>query len=355
MGLSPATAHRIAFPVREPIGIVLAYSAFNHPINLIIHQVIPAVAVGAPVLVKPASTTPHCCMLLIKLLHEAGLPHEWAQVLLLARSDAEKFVSDPRIHFFSFIGSGAVGWRLRAQLAAGVGCTLEHGGAAPAIVAADADLERIIPELTRAAFYHAGQVCVSMQRIYAHSSIAHTLAQKLATQAQNLITGDPTLRNTDIGPMIQPAEVNRITDWVNEAQSMGGEILCGGDALSNTCFAPTVVLDPSDSCKLATEEAFAPVVAVFSYDTHLEALQRANALPFCFQASVYTQDLDAALYLAHNIKARTVMINDHTAFRADWMPFGGAEHSGIGLGGIPYTMAEYSRNKTLIFKSLYNA
>jgi acyl-CoA reductase-like NAD-dependent aldehyde dehydrogenase len=175
MNLNAASAHRIAFTRHEPIGVVVAFSAFNHPVNLIVHQVFPGVAAGCPVIVKPAEATPLSCMRLVGILHEAGLPKEWCQALLTSDLDVSgKLVSDPRVGFFTFIGSARVGWMLRSQLAPGARCSLEHGGAAPVVMAADADLEDAIPLLTKGGFYHSGQVCVSVQRVFAHSSLATT-------------------------------------------------------------------------------------------------------------------------------------------------------------------------------------
>ena len=179
MGVNAASAGHLAFTQHEPIGVVAAVSAFNHPFNLIVHQVGPAVAAGCPVLVKPASATPLSCIAFVEILHEAGLPKAWCQMVIPETNQlATKMVTDRRVAFFSFIGSGAVGWGLRAQLAPGTRCALEHGGAAPVIVAADADLAANLPRLAKGGFYHAGQVCVSVQRIYAHASIAEGLAPR---------------------------------------------------------------------------------------------------------------------------------------------------------------------------------
>jgi acyl-CoA reductase-like NAD-dependent aldehyde dehydrogenase len=169
MGLTPASIDRRAFTIVEPIGVVAAISAFNHPLNLIVHQVVPAIAVGCPVIVKPAITTPLSCMDFVHLLHEAGLPPDWCQVFLPETNElAEALGTDPRIAFLSFIGSSRVGWYLRSKLPPGTRCALEHGGAAPAIIDRSADLDRLIEPLAKGGYYHAGQVCVSVQRIYVH-------------------------------------------------------------------------------------------------------------------------------------------------------------------------------------------
>ena len=180
MGLNAASMNRMAYTYREPGGWVSAISAFNHPVNLIIHQVIPAIAVGCPVVVKPASKTPLSCFSLVELLHQAGLPKEWCQALVCSNDDAEQLVTDRRVNFLTFIGSAHVGWALRSKLAPGANCALEHGGVAPVVVEADANVDEAVPLLVKAGFYHAGQVCVSVQRVYAHESLAKSLAEKMA-------------------------------------------------------------------------------------------------------------------------------------------------------------------------------
>jgi acyl-CoA reductase-like NAD-dependent aldehyde dehydrogenase len=351
MGLTKATQNRLAFTIREPIGVVAAISAFNHPLNLIIHQVIPAVAVGCPVVIKPASSTPLSCLRLVHLLKEAGLPDGWCQAVVCRGGDAEKLVVDPRINFLSFIGSAAVGWDLKSRLSPGTRCSLEHGGVAPVIVEPDADLTQVVPLLLKGGFYHAGQVCVSVQKIFAHENIFEELCQKLTERASNLVVGDPLDPKTEVGPLITHAEVDRIDNWVREAKEGGGEILCGGTKLSPSLYAPTIIANPPRGAKVSKEEVFGPVVCVYSYKDRQDAIAEANSLPVAFQAAVFTQNLDSALYVTKRLNASSVMVNDHTAFRADWMPFAGRDSSGIGVGGIPYSMHEMTREKLIVFKS----
>jgi acyl-CoA reductase-like NAD-dependent aldehyde dehydrogenase len=222
---------------------------------------------------------------------------------------------------------------------------------APVIVAADADIPDALPLLTKAGFYHAGQVCVSVQRVFAQKAVARGLAEGLAQRAQALKVGDPTLPDTEVGPIIREAEVKRIHEWVLEAAGRGAELLCGGQPLSDTCYAPTVLLDPPDTVRVSTEEVFGPVVCVYSFDDLDDAVVRANALPYAFQAGVFTRDLDTALRATRRLSASAVMVNDHTAFRVDWMPFGGLRHSGLGVGGIPYTMRDMQIEKMIVLRS----
>jgi acyl-CoA reductase-like NAD-dependent aldehyde dehydrogenase len=352
MGRNAASAGRLAFTTHEPIGPVLAFSAFNHPLNLIVHQVGPAVAAGCPVIVKPAKATPLSCFRLVRILHEAGLPPPWCQALVTADQEiAQEMAADPRLGLFSFIGSGKVGWQLRRSLAPGVRCSLEHGGVAPVIVAADADLDFALPLLAKGGFYHAGQVCVSVQRVFTQRAIAAKLAERLAATAQQLKVGDPTLPDTEVGPLIRHSEVQRVDQWVHEAVAGGAKLLCGGRALGPSCYAPTVLLDPAADSRVMTHEVFGPVVCVAGYDALDEAIAAANSLPYAFQAAVFSRDVDTALRAARRLNASAVMINDHTAFRVDWMPFAGLRESGLGTGGIPFSMDDMQVKKMIVLRS----
>ena len=230
-------------------------------------------------------------------------------------------------------------------------CALEHGGAAAVIVAADAELDSALPPLTKGAFYHAGQVCVSVQRVFAHKDIAADLAQRLAAAAKSLRVGDPSLPDTQVGPLIREGEVRRVDEWVREAVDAGAELLCGGEAISATCYAPTVLFNPPADSRVSTQEIFGPVVCVYPYDRIESAIGRANELPYRFQAAVFTRDLETALRACRRLDASAVMVNDHTAFRVDWMPFAGLGESGLGIGGIPYTLRDMQIEKMIVIRS----
>ena len=351
MGRTQSSVNKLALTIREPIGVVVSVSAFNHPLNLIIHQTITAFAAGAPVIIKPATATPLSCLKFMEILNEANMPKGWCQAIICNRVLTEKIVTDNRISYFSFIGSAAVGWKLKSKLAPGVHCALEHGGAAPVIVEPDADIEKMIPALCKGGFYHAGQVCVSVQRIFVHENIVMEVATKLAEMASKLVVGDPLDPKTEVGPLIQDYEVDRVELWVNEAKNKGGKILCGGKRISNSCFEPTVILNPPSDCNVSEHEVFGPVVCIYSYDDMDNAINQANELPFIFQAAVFAKNIDVALGAVNKLKATAVMINDHTAFRVDWMPFGGGGASGIGVGGIPYSINEMTREKLIVINS----
>ncbi len=348
-GSRPALDH-LAFTVREPIGVVAAVSAFNHPFNLIVHQVGPAVAAGCPVLVKPAPDTALSCARFVQLLHEAGLPAEWAMNVPCANEVAETLVTSDQINFFSFIGSARVGWMLRSKLAPGVRCALEHGGAAPVVIDVSADIEDAVPLLVKGGFYHAGQVCVSVQRIFVHQSLGKELIYGLEAAIGRLAVGDPTAEETEVGPLIRQGEVERIDQWVQEAVQGGAKLLTGGNPLGNQCYPPTLLLNPPEDSKVMTEEIFGPVVCVREVESLEQGIRMANRLPWAFQAAVFSQNIDAALTAAKHLNAATVMINEHTAFRVDWMPFGGRGPSGLGVGGIEPAIQEMTEEKLIVIR-----
>ena len=288
MGLTEAAKNRIAFSIREPIGPVVAVSAFNHPLNLIVHQVAPAIAVGCPCIVKPANDTPLSCQKFVSLLIEAGLPNNWIGFAPCENNVAEKLVTDKRVAFFSFIGSAKVGWYLKSKLAPGTRCALEHGGAAPVIVCESADTTEMIPKLIKGGFYHSGQVCVSVQRIFVLGGKGKKVAESIASGASKLKVGNAIEEQTECGPLIRPGEVQRVEQWVTEAIAENCEVICGGHKLSETTYSPTVLLNPDENSKVSTAEIFGPVVCVYDCADIHEAVRRANSLDVAFQASIFS-------------------------------------------------------------------
>ena len=351
MGHTASSANRMAYTFKEPIGVVAAVSAFNHPFNLAVHQVIPALAVGCPVIIKPATQTPMSAIRLVEILEEAGLPKGWAQAVVCGREAGELLATSPKVDFLTFIGSGAVGWYLNSKVSNGTRVALEHGGVAPVIVEADADIDDLIPAIGKGGFYHAGQVCVSVQRVFVHESIVDEVASKLSDYASKLVVGNQLDPKTEVGPLINNNEVNRVEEWVNEAVTKGGKILTGGKRISASCYEPTVIVNPADDALVSTKEVFGPVVCIYSYSDIEQAFDRANALEVSFQAAIFTKNIDTALRAVKRLNGTAVMVNDHTAFRVDWMPFGGAKASGLGMGGIHHSMEEMSNEKMMVIKS----
>lgn len=350
MGINASSQSRIAFTHHEPLGVVVALSAFNHPINLIVHQVIPAIAAGCPFIVKPASATPLSCQFIMEQLKLAGLPKEYGQMLLLQHREATMLATDPRVSALSFIGSGEVGWKLKSLVAPGVRCTLEHGGVAPVVLGPDALLEDLLPALVRGCFYHAGQVCVSVQKIYVHQVMLENFKRGFIQETQKLVVGDPQDPQTDVGPLINKKEQQRVHSWVQEAIEQGAQLLYGAEEMDHQCYQPTILLNASKESRVYQEEVFGPVVLIQSYQHIEEVIHDINSLPYAFQAGVYGQDIDWVMGTARKLNAQTVMINDHSAFRVDWMPFGGLKKSGMGLGGMENALKDYSIEKLYVMK-----
>jgi len=349
MNGTAAGSNKMAMTQKEPIGVVVAVSAFNHPLNLIVHQVASAVAAGCPVLVKPAADTPLSCQSFVDLLMEAGLPEAWCQCIIPQDLNvAERLVTDSRVSFFSFIGSANVGWTLRSKLAPGTRCSLEHGGAAPVILHDSSNLQSAVDSITKGGFYHAGQVCVSVQRVYVHESLANDFIRLFSETTKALTVGDPTHIETDVGPLIREAEVQRVDNWVQEAIELGAECIRGGSRIGKQCYAPTILLNPPIDATVSKQEIFGPVVCVYTYSSLDEAIQQANALPFAFQAAIFTDSLDIAMHCYKHLNASAVMVNDHSAFRVDNMPFAGLKQSGLGVGGIQHTINDMQIEKMLV-------
>jgi acyl-CoA reductase-like NAD-dependent aldehyde dehydrogenase len=346
-----AAAGHMAFTYLEPIGVVLAISAFNHPLNLIAHQVGPAIAAGCPVLVKPAAETPLTCFHFLEALYDAGLPPEMALALIADNEIVEKIAASNQIGFLTFIGSSKVGWHLRSVVHAGTRFSLEHGGAAPVIVDESANLDEAVPTLIKHGYYHSGQVCVSTQRIFVHEKIMGEFAGRFVAGVKTLVTGDPRRPETDCGPLIRGRDVTRIGEWVSLARQSGAKLHLGGEPQGESCYKPTVLADVALNERVMREEVFGPVVCINTFRDFDEAIQAANDVPWSFQAAVFSRDLDRALKAVRGLNASAVMVNEGTAFRVDWMPFRGAGLSGFGTGGIGFSIRDMMSEKLVVIKS----
>jgi acyl-CoA reductase-like NAD-dependent aldehyde dehydrogenase len=218
------------------------------------------------------------------------------------------------------------------------------------IVDRTADLDSTVESLVKGGYYHAGQVCVSVQRIFVHVEIYDTLLDRFAARVQKLRVGDPLLLETEVGPLILPREADRVQSWIEEAAAQGARVVTGGERLSPTTIRPAVVVDAPAEAKLSEQEVFGPVTCVYRYTKMDDAIKTANSLPFAFQASIFTEEIGSALRAAERLNASAVMINDHTAFRTDWMPFAGRKQSGHGIGGIPWSMREMTEEKMIVLR-----
>jgi acyl-CoA reductase-like NAD-dependent aldehyde dehydrogenase len=352
MERTPAGRDHIAFTVRDPIGAVLAISAFNHPLNLIAHQVGTAIACGCSVVLKPASSTPISAHVLLEAFQKAGLPKNGLRVLNAEVPLVEILVASNEFDFVSFIGSAKVGWEMRKKIANGTRLSLEHGGQAAAIVREDADLQVAVPSLIKGAFYHAGQVCISTQRIFVHEKIFQAFVDQFTTAASKLVVGPATDEKTDVGPLIRPQEVVRLQKWIDDALKQGSKLILGNKVSGpqKQYLDPTVLTHVPREATIMKEEAFGPIVCINSYTDEAELLDYLNSNTYIFEAALFTKDISKALRIAHDVKTMTFVINNHTAFRVDQMPFGGHKESGLGMGGVKYAMEELTRTKQIIMK-----
>lgn len=352
MDRTDAGKGHLNFSVREPIGPVLAISAFNHPLNNLAHQVGPAIAAGNAVVLKPASSTPVCAFILEDILRKAGLPKECLTVFTASPTVLEEIVKSPEISFVSFIGSAKVGWELRRTIAPGTRIAMEHGGQAPVILREDADLREAIPQLLRSSFYHAGQVCISTQRIFVHRNLYEVFKNEFVQRAKKLKTATAMDDTTDVGPLISPDEVKRVQKDIEDAVAKGARILCGNEVKGNAgqFLTPTVVAEVPRNSSLMTNETFGPVVCLNSYEDEDELIRYLNSNRYPFEAALYTRDVKAAMTLSLKTSAMTMVVNNHSAIRVDWMPFGGHGLAGLGMGGVKYAMEEMTRLKQIIIK-----
>lgn len=352
MDRTDAGKGHLNFTTREPIGPVLAISAFNHPLNNLAHQVGPAIASGNMVVLKPASGTPVTAYVLEEMFQKAGLPKECMIVLTASSENVEKLLTGHTFSFVSFIGSAKVGWEMRRKIAPGIRISMEHGGVAPAILREDADLREAIPSLIRSSFYHAGQVCISTQRIFAHRNVFEVFKNEFVQRAKKLKTGTAMDDTTDLGPLIRPEEVVRIQKEIADAVKRGAKLLCGNEVSGNAkqYLSPTVLADVPREASLMSNEVFGPVVCLNSYEDEEELIRYLNTNPYVFQSCVYTKDIKSALQLSQSLSTMTMVVNNHNALRVDWMPFGGHGLAGHGMGGVKYAIEEMTRLKQVIIK-----
>jgi len=343
--------NHFSYTQHEPIGPVLAISAFNHPLNLISHQVGCALASGNIIALKPAPSTPLTAYYFEDALKEAGLPEDILFIVQAEIPEIEQLISSSHIAYVTFIGSAKVGWNLQKIIAPGTRLNLEHGGIAPAIVRADAVLETASAALVKGSFYHAGQVCISTQRIFVQKSIYSKFKDLFIKKTKQLKTGDATSESTDVGPLIRVDEVRRIQAWIEEALNSGATLLCGNEKLADGQYlTPTVLENVPHSAKLMCEEAFGPVVCIESYEDEDSLIDYLNESKYSFEACLFTQEINSSLHFAKKIKTMTMVINDHNAYRVDWMPFAGYRQSGLGMGGVKYMINEMVQLKQVIIK-----
>jgi acyl-CoA reductase-like NAD-dependent aldehyde dehydrogenase len=341
---SPSGEGRIGFYLRAPIGVIAAITPFNFPLNLVAHKVAPALAAGNTMVLKPAEETPLTAIALAEILMEAGLP---AGVLNLVHGDGptvgEWLVTDPRPLKISFTGSAPVGTRI-LKVAGLKRVTLELGNNSGTIVEPDADLDRAVPRCVTSAFANAGQVCISLQRLYVHQDIAAEFTERFLKETAALKVGNPMEKDCDVGPMISDEATSRASDWMRDAVAEGAKLLIGGKREGRILW-PTVLANTRPDMKVMCQEAFAPLVSLVVYRDFEEALTLLADSPYGLQAGLYTRDLRKAFTAVKRLDVGGVMINDTSIFRTDHMPYGGNRMSGIGREGVRFAVEEMTNIK----------
>lgn len=345
---------RLALVRRFSRGPVLAIAPFNFPLNLVAHKVAPAIAVGAPVIIKPAPATPLSALLLGEILTETELPPGSWSILTATNDQMPTLVQDPRLPVVSFTGSAEIGWRIRDSIPR-KHVTLELGGNAAAIVCADysseTDLDYAAERIAQFAMYQAGQSCISVQQVFAHQAVHDELVGKLVAAVERQQEGDVWDTATSVGPLINEAAVQRIDDWVRQATELGAKVLTGGRRGTST-YAPTVLSGVSPQATIAEEEAFGPVVNVTRVADLDEAFSRVNASRFGLQAGVFTHDLRIAFRAHRVLQVGGVIIGDVPSFRSDQMPYGGVKDSGVGREGVAAAMTDLTYERVLVVDAL---
>lgn len=335
---------------RFALGPVLGISPFNFPVNLVAHKVAPALAVGAPIVIKPASATPLGALILGELFTETDLPKGMMSVLPLSSQRAEPLLSDDRFKKVSFTGSGPVGWRLKAQ-APKKHFTLELGGNAGVIVHSDADLDHAAQRIAFGGYYQAGQSCIAVQRIFVHAPTYDDFVTRLVKQIETLKVGDPMDPETEVGPLIDVGALGKVAEFVDDAVSKGAEVLVGGER-KDPFYMPTLLANVNEEMLVCKEEVFGPVTTVVPYETFEEAVGEVNDTPYGLQAGVFTADIERALTAHRDLVVGGVIVNDVSAFRADQMPYGGSKESGYGREGLRYAMAEMTEPRIMVLSNV---
>ncbi|NHM29322.1 aldehyde dehydrogenase family protein [Neobacillus terrae] len=350
MDAAPGGEGRLAFTVREPLGVIGAITPFNFPMNLVAHKVGPAVAAGNTVVLKPASQTPLSAYKIAEYFHEAGLPSGALNVVSGSGSKVgDVLMKDNRIKMITFTGSPEVGKYIREN--SGLKrVTLELGSNSGVIVDEGVNLEKAVPRIVTGAFAYQGQVCISVQRIYVHENIFDTFVELFLQETRKLKLGDPLHEDTDISALISKNDFDRTKDWVNEAVENGAVLASGGESREGV-FTPTVLLNASPKDKVSCEEAFAPIVHINKFKTVDEAIGMVNESKYGLQAGIFTNDINKALKAAKKLEVGGVMINEIPTFRVDQMPYGGVKLSGMGREGIKYAVEEMTELKLISFKT----
>ena len=348
MDASSAGEGKLAFTLRVPIGVVGAITPFNFPLNLVAHKVAPAIAAGCPIVVKPASQTPFSALRLADLLRdECGLPEGWVQVVTGSGSAVgDPLVCHDDVAMVTFTGSPDVGWAIRGK-APRKKVSLELGNNAPVVIEPDGDWEAAADKIKVAGFSHAGQSCISTQRVYVHDDVVDAFTSALVERVKDLVVGDPMDDATDVSALISEDDRDRVKSWIDEAVAAGATVACGGE-VEGGLLLPTVLTDATDDMRVCTTEVFGPVVAVLRYREFDDALRRANDTRYGLQAAVFTTDLGKALRAARALDFGGVLVNEVPTWRADQQPYGGVRDSGNTREGPRYAVREMTETRLVV-------
>ncbi|MGC5325159.1 aldehyde dehydrogenase family protein [Brevibacillus sp. SYSU BS000544] len=346
---APGGENRVAYTVREPLGVIGAITPFNFPMNLVAHKVGPALAAGNTVVLKPASQTPLSSLFLAEVVEQAGLPKGALNVITGSGGTVgDKLVLDPRVKKITFTGSPSVGIGIRNR--AGLKrVTLELGSNSAVIIDKDVDLNEVVPRCVFGAFAYSGQVCISVQRIFVAEEIFQAFVDAFVQATEKLHGGDPLHEDTDYSAMINPKETARALSWIEEAKEQGAKVLYGGRT-EGTVLLPTILTNVPLDTKVSCQEVFGPVVIIHAVGSAEEAIPLVNDSRFGLQAGIYTNDLNLAFRAADELQVGGVMINDIPTFRVDHMPYGGVKESGAGREGVRYAIEEMTELKLVVFK-----
>ena len=342
---------KVGIVVRVPYGVVGAISPFNFPLNLVAHKLGPAIAAGNTVVLKPAGQTPISAIKLAEVLYDAGLPENWLQVVCGSGSDVgNAIVEHEKTGAITFTGSAPVGWDIRSKVPHKK-VNLELGSNAPLIVNEDGDWEQAADKAQIHAYSHAGQSCISIQRILLHEAVAEDFTKRLVKNVESLVTGDPMDENTDVGPLISRDDRDRVKSWVDEAASEGAEILTGGELVDeDRCLAPTVLRNDPRTCHTWKDEIFGPVATIHTFKTLDEAIEMANDSRYGLQAGVFTRDVGNAIRVGEALEFGGVLVNEVPTFRTDQMPYGGVKDSGNTREGPHYAVRELTEERLVTFQ-----
>ena len=349
LAVTPAAARFRGMVKHVPVGAISLISPFNFPLNLVAHKIAPAIAAGCPFVLKPASLTPISALKIAQVLAETDLPKGSWSVLPCDRQAADILVTDDRFKLLSFTGSDQVGWDMKAR-AGRKKVTLELGGNAAVLIEPDTPVDdALIDRLVGAAYGHAGQICISVQRILVHADIYTEVKKKLLAKLKKIKVDDPSLSTTLVGPMIKEAEAVRLKKWIDKAEKKGAKVLIGG-TLQGVLFEPTLLENVDTKLEVYKDEAFGPVAILEKYKDFEQGIATINQSRFGLQAGVYTQNLNKMLYAWDHLHVGGVIINDVPTFRVDNMPYGGVKDSGLGREGIHSAIRDMQEERLLAIK-----